>query len=85
MDLSGSLNNFGLLLKAQGKMAEAEAKFREALDLSWSLQKDHPFVAIQLKNLAEVLEAKGETAEAEALRREVLAIQTKKSQTGSPP
>src|SRR5512138_3649692 len=55
MDLSGVLNNFGLLLKLKGNLAEAEALFREAFEISHKEQKDHPFVLIQAKNLAGVL------------------------------
>jgi tetratricopeptide (TPR) repeat protein len=79
MVVSGSLNNLALVLKAQGKLVEAEAMFREALAMSQKLQRDHPYVAIQLENLAAMLEARGDLAGAEAMRREALAIQKKPS------
>jgi len=55
--------------------------FREALAISRKLQKEHPFVAIQLNNLAEMLAARGDLAGAEAMRREAQAIQRKQLQT----
>src|SRR5439155_370397 len=76
-DIAGSLYNLAGVFREQGKPAEAEAMFREALAISQKLQKEHPSVVKQLNNLAEMIEARGDFAEAEALWREALAVQKK--------
>jgi tetratricopeptide (TPR) repeat protein len=71
------------VLQAQGKLAEAETVFREALAMRRKLLgSEHPGVAILLGGLAEVLLAQGKFAEAETSARECLAIREKRPPEG---
>jgi tetratricopeptide (TPR) repeat protein len=66
------------VLQSEGKLAEAETMYREALVLQRKLLgKDHPSVATSVHNLACVLESRGKLAEAEIELREALVIQRK--------
>ncbi|MEI6848255.1 MAG: tetratricopeptide repeat protein [Chlorobiaceae bacterium] len=70
-----NLNNLGLLLKTQGKDAEAEPMFRRALEIDEKAYgKDHPEIATDLNNLATLLKDQGKYAEAEPLYRRALEI-----------
>ena len=56
-----SLDNLADVLQAQGKLAEAETMYREALAMRRKLLgNEHPDVAISLINLADVLRKQGE-------------------------
>ena len=60
-DVASSLNNLAALLQAQGKLADAEPLFQDALDMPKRLFKgDHPDVATSLNNLAVLLPGPGE-------------------------
>jgi tetratricopeptide (TPR) repeat protein len=73
--LALSLNNLALLLRAQGKYAEAEPLYRRALAIrEKALDPEHPDVAASLSNLAMLLHSQGRYAEAEPLHRRALAI-----------
>ena len=70
-----SINNMALLLKDQGKLAEAEGLCREALTGSReTLGNKHPETLISINNLAALLLDMGKMAEAEPLCQEALAV-----------
>jgi hypothetical protein len=57
--MAGSLNNLGMVLEKQGKLPEAEAMHREALEMGRKLLgSEHPDVAICLGNLSSVVSLK---------------------------
>ena len=61
-----SINNFGLLLEAQGKMTEAEPYLREALQTSRRIMgNEHPSTLISISNMGAFLNAQGKMTEAE--------------------
>ena len=69
------LNNLAGVVQAQGRYAEAEGFYREALEIgAQTIGTGHPNYAIRLNNLAGVVEAQGRYAEAEGLYREALEI-----------
>src|SRR5262249_22507825 len=79
------LTNLALTLRAQGKYAEAEEPFRQALAiLEKALPAGHPDLATSLNNLATTLHAQGQYAEAEKLYRQALAIREKALPAGHP-
>eukprot|EP00808_Paulinella_micropora_P008030 g47258.t1 len=64
-----SVNNLGVLLEKQGKLAEAEPLFRRALQgREKTLGAEHPDTLASVKNLVRFLEQQGKV-EAEALKR----------------
>ena len=69
-DLANSLNNLGLLLKAQGDYGEARGYLERALAMNEALYpKDrypqgHPDLATSLNNLGALLQAQGDYGEA---------------------
>ena len=74
-NLATGLNNLAVMHLAQGKLADAEPLYREALTMLKRLHKgDHPGVASTLINLASLYEAQGKPADAEPLAREALAM-----------
>lgn len=73
--LAGVLGNKGRFLMTQGRYAEAEACFQEALTTKRQrLGDNHPSVAYTLYKLAELQNARGQHRQAEALCREALRI-----------
>jgi tetratricopeptide (TPR) repeat protein len=73
--LSLALNEHALTVQAQGRYAEAEGLFREALDIDRAtIGEGHPSYAIHLNNLANAVRAQRRHAEAEGLYREAVAI-----------
>jgi serine/threonine-protein kinase len=79
--VSRTLNNLGILLKAQGRLEEAEAAHREGLVLSKQLAADisarpdfRQVLAKQYRNLGSVLSAAVRLPEAEAACTESLAV-----------
>ncbi len=82
--LADSHNDLGNLLKATGRTAEAEAKYRRALEIFAKLADDHPAVtdfrsslAIVHNNLGNLLAETGRPAEAEPKYRRALEIKQK--------
>ncbi|MFM9960376.1 MAG: tetratricopeptide repeat protein, partial [Planctomycetaceae bacterium] len=74
-DETVALNNFGQLLKATNRLAEAEPLMRCALAIDeQSYGAEDPHVAIQLSNLAQLLQATNRLAEAEPLIRRALTV-----------
>ena len=70
--------DLGLALSEQGKLAEAETLFREALAMQKKLlTSEHPDVARSLDGIASVFYSEQNFAEAETLYREALAMQRK--------
>ena len=68
-----SINNMGMLLQAQGKLAEAEPFCREALEISRRvLGEEHPDTLSTTNNMGFLLAAQGRIAEAEPYLREAL-------------
>jgi len=77
-ETAASLNDLGLTLWRQGKLAETEGAYREALAIRRRLfGNQHSDVAASLNNLANVYRRYGRLAEAEALTREALGIRRK--------
>ena len=73
-----SLNNLAELYRRQGRVAEAERYFTEALSVKEAeLGGDHPDVATSLNNLAQLYVAQGRDLEAAPLLERSLAIQEK--------
>ena len=73
-DKLASINNMAVLLKAQGKLAEAEPLFREALSSSRRVRgDDHPETLASINNMAALLKAQGKLSESEPLYREALS------------
>ncbi len=69
------LNNLALLLKVQGKLAEAEPLYRRALAIrEEKLGKDHLDVSTSLNNLAVLLKDQGKLTAAEPLYSRAIAI-----------
>ncbi|MEP1520279.1 tetratricopeptide repeat protein [Ascidiaceihabitans sp.] len=69
------LNNLAGVVNAQGRFAEAEGLYREALEIDRAtIGEGHPEYATRFNNLASVVQAQGRFAEAEGLYREALEI-----------
>lgn len=69
------LNQAGYFLWQQGQHAEAEQFCRRVLTIrEWTLNSDHPDVAVSLNNLGRLLHDSGKLAEAEPSLRRALAI-----------
>lgn len=70
-----AINEHAGTVQAQGRYAEAEELFREALEIDRAtIGEVHPGYAIDLNNLAGAVRAQGRYAEAERLYREALEI-----------
>ena len=79
------LNNLAAVVRAQGRYPEAEALFREALEIdAATIGTTHPDYATHLNNLAGVVRAQGRYPEAEALFREALEIDAATIGTADP-
>ena len=76
--LATSLNELGLVYRAQGKYAEAEPLFKRALAiLDRALGPKHPDVALVLKNYAALLRKTGHSGEATMMGLRAKAIRAK--------
>jgi serine/threonine protein kinase/tetratricopeptide (TPR) repeat protein len=72
-DTLSSIHSMGVLLKNQGKLAEAENHLREALEKRRRvLGAEHRDTLITVNELAELLPSRGKTVEAEQLLRQSL-------------
>ncbi len=72
-DTLSSINNTGMLLRAQGKLAEAEPYLKEALDKRRRvLGEEHPETLTSINNMGYLLDDQGRLAEAEPYYREAL-------------
>ncbi|MEM7584555.1 MAG: serine/threonine-protein kinase [Acidobacteriota bacterium] len=73
--LTEAVNNRAVVLRNLGLLAEAEAHYREGLELQrrW-VGEVHPTVAVVLNNLGKILELRGQLSESEAHHREALAL-----------
>jgi serine/threonine-protein kinase len=72
------LNNLASVFRRSGKLAEAEAVYREALTAARAVfGPAHPQLARTINNLAVVLRDQGDLAGAEPLMREALAMSRK--------
>ena len=59
-DIGQSVSNLGILYQSQGRLAEAEAMFLQAVLLfEKALAPDHPETATGLTNLGQVYQAQG--------------------------
>jgi len=77
-----SLNNLGLLYRAQGKYAEAEPLYRRALAIAEkTLGPGHPDLAVVLRGLAALLRATDRKTEAEQLEARATLIRAKRTWT----
>jgi len=84
-EVATSISDLALVLRDQGKFAEAELLQRQVLVLRrQALGPEHPEVAMALNNLALVLRSENKFSEAESLHREALAMQRKLSGDASP-
>ena len=73
--IATALNEHAITLQAQGRVAEAEALYREALEIDRkTIGEAHPDYAIRLNNLAGVVASQEQFAEAEALYWQALEI-----------
>jgi tetratricopeptide (TPR) repeat protein len=73
------LNNLALVYKAQGKYAEAEPLYKQALVIvERTLGKDHPHVATTCENMAKLYRQIGK--EGKAKKFEARARRTRSSQ-----
>jgi len=69
-----SLNNLGLIVKRRGNLDEAEACYRESLEITRAAAgEDSPEIAVTLMNLGGIYRDKGEFAKAEPLLEDALA------------
>src|SRR6056297_3168654 len=74
-NLAMAKNDHAITLRAQGRYAESEGLYREALEIDRAtIGEGHPDYAKHLNNLAGVVEDQGRYAEAEELFREALEI-----------
>lgn len=74
-DTLDSITEMGLLLRAQGKSAEAEPYYREALEKRQRVLGDeHEDTLSSLNNMAALLEAQGKPSEAEPFYRTALEM-----------
>ena len=74
-DTLAAINNLGLLLQAQGKLAEADALFTEAIrSCRRAFPRPHPTTALLLHHHADVLRVTGRLDEAEKPAREAVAM-----------
>jgi non-specific serine/threonine protein kinase/serine/threonine-protein kinase len=72
-DTLTTIANMGFLLQAQGKLAEAEPYWREALEKSRRvLGEEHPNTLIFMNNMGFLLQAQGKLDQAEPYYREAL-------------
>lgn len=72
-----ALVSLGGALISQGRVVDAESRYRQALPVAKSIGGDNPFIAIIENSLSLVLDAQGRFVEAEALHRSSLAGMTK--------
>ena len=74
-DVATSLNNLAFLYLSQGRYADAEPLFRQALEMrKHLLSEQHPDVATSLHNIAGFYERQKRYAEAELLSRQALEM-----------
>ena len=74
-DLAYSLNSLGYMYSSQGRYAEAEPLFKQALALRQELLGDrHPDIATSLNNLALLYKSQGRYEEADPLFKQALAL-----------
>ncbi|WP_439623637.1 tetratricopeptide repeat protein [Gemmata sp.] len=74
-NLATGLNNLASVYRTQGRQADAEPLFKDALLMAKRLFKeDHPDVALALNNLAGVYQDQGKLAEAEPLFKDALLM-----------
>src|SRR5690606_16133459 len=71
---ASNLSHLARLRRAQGRAAEAEAFYRDALDRLHRVMADHPNTAHALLDFAAFLHEQGRPADAEAHAREALTI-----------
>src|SRR5439155_3040183 len=77
-DQAGDLNNRAVSFRSQGRYAEAEPLFRQALEITEHAKgAEHLDVAIILNNLGELYYVQGRYAEAEPLYQRALSIKEK--------
>ena len=73
-DLAVSLNNLGLIVKRRGHLDEAEACYRESLEITRAADgEDSLEIPVTLMNLGGIYRDKGEFAKAEPLLEDALA------------
>jgi tetratricopeptide (TPR) repeat protein len=81
----GIRHNLASVLFHQGKLADAEAAFRQVLSgRAQTLGDEHPSFLITRSNLAAALNARGRLAESEGHTRAVLAVQRRVLGTAHP-
>ncbi len=76
--MAQSLNNYADLYRSQGREAEAEPLYQQALDIQEkALGPEHPEVATTLNNLAGLCTRQCRYADAESLSKRALAVREK--------
>jgi tetratricopeptide (TPR) repeat protein len=80
-NVATSLNGLAELYRAQGRYADAEPLYQQAL-ATWekALGPDHPNVAATLENYAELLRDVGRGGEAAAMEDRAEAIRAKRAE-----
>jgi len=73
-DVADSLNLLGIVCQYQGKMTEAVAAFREAVEIRRVADPGSTLLALSLGNLGNVLRDQGDWPAAESLFREALGL-----------
>lgn len=76
--------NLAYVLRAQGKLEEAEALYREAIPLFEALSPNDPDIPVYMNNLAFLLRERGANDEAADLYREALALHAEVHGRGHP-
>ncbi len=85
LEVAQTLNGFGLLRRDQGRLDEAEAFFRQGLEIRKDLLGSrHAAVASSLVNLARLRLARNDTDEAGRLLEDALAIRLEQREPGHP-
>jgi eukaryotic-like serine/threonine-protein kinase len=75
---AAGLGNLGAALCGQGRLADAEAKYREALAIRQKFAgQENSAIAVLLNNLAVVLLSEGRPGEAQSMNRQALEIDQK--------
>jgi tetratricopeptide (TPR) repeat protein len=76
--------NLAYVLRAQGKLDEAESLYREGIPLLKTLDPSEPDIAVYLNNLAFLLRERGEFDEASAIYGEALSLYSELYGAGHP-
>ena len=77
LESAGSANTIGMALEWQGRLAEAQSQYEDALRIARPLGNEHARVLVYTLNLARVRIARGHGATTESMLRTVLSAREK--------